>query len=128
MLPSNTNKNRTARGLQYSGPVITLRVQYGLQIHYNTIPIKKIREAPKGRHIRARYHYRSLTNIVLRFAISADFAGRANQTISTVLSPLPEPRLKLPPVLHTNLPRDANRAAVSNKSAMILHASIDKWL
>ena len=30
--------HRTARGLQYSGPVITLRVQYGQQIQYNTIP------------------------------------------------------------------------------------------
>ena len=29
--------NRTARGLQYSGPVITPRVQHGLQIQYNTI-------------------------------------------------------------------------------------------
>ena len=29
--------HRTARGLQYSGPVITLRVQHGLQIQYNTI-------------------------------------------------------------------------------------------
>ena len=28
---------RTARGLQYSGPAVTLRVQYGLQIQYNTI-------------------------------------------------------------------------------------------
>ena len=31
--------NRTARGLQYSGPVITLRVQYGLQIQYNTMMV-----------------------------------------------------------------------------------------
>ena len=29
--------NRTARGLQYLGPVITLRVQHGQQIQYNTI-------------------------------------------------------------------------------------------
>ena len=28
--------DRTARGLQYSGPVITLRVQHALQIQYNT--------------------------------------------------------------------------------------------
>ena len=42
--------NRTARGLQYSGPVITLRVQYGLQIQYNTIQSNKIHvvfKAPK---------------------------------------------------------------------------------
>ena len=29
--------SRTARSLQYSGPVITPRVQYGQQIQYNTI-------------------------------------------------------------------------------------------
>ena len=41
------NKYRTARGLQYSGPVITLRVQYGLQIQYNTIvnKLSSLREA-----------------------------------------------------------------------------------
>ena len=33
---------RTARGLQYSGPVITLRVQHGQQIQYNTIQCRGI--------------------------------------------------------------------------------------
>ena len=36
-------KKRTARGLQYSGPVITLRAQYGLQRQYNTMELKKCR-------------------------------------------------------------------------------------
>ena len=36
LLPrSEELQHRTARGLQYLGPIITLRFQYGLQIQYN---------------------------------------------------------------------------------------------